>query len=1616
MRNDIYKHLEKHASEYVPFFTPAASNESIDAGPSPTTWSEYLECTLREGRWIDGISLKAASKRFGVQIIVVPLEGEAKDEPMSFGETRSSREPIVLILNDQQGHYTLAQLKEGRQWPKEWIQAPLASVDNPAFRGGGKACSVDTRHSWRTAATPQVSRAKSAQSHTSQWRPTSTPKTVKGKSKTLTAKEPSRHAWRCVATPSATAKSDRRHDPASSRPALTRADPEAGSGAVKAGLSEQFVWTCNLCKQVLRYTNKRSLSCARRRHVQKAHPKKKKLVAPCFPRRNTCLDPIAEASEHLPCDQRVWSCPKCHKGLPSMKQHLLKKSRDKHIMQCYGYTKAKFRKLRYRNPAWIQTNLEVNRDNAAKTKQKTEDALIAYNERTATRSFRIPPAFTRAQQSYFGCGICTQIFQRFANLRKHKCPGQKGRAAILANPGRKRMWMVCRRENNAEKIAFYIHSWQITRTELSIIEKPPRDRKDQPLQPCQWIRDLCQDGDVEPNPGPGDPGPMMTGLMINAGGQDNTWSCARWIAQDQPAFAIIQEHCMLPDKCADLANFMTQHGYRSWFAALPPIQRLWGHQYTIGGVACFVRKDKGARLVQRHVANDGQALLLQLDHAYLAGAYLPPRGTPADDSLAILDEWVASCSHNEPIFVCGDFNQEPDFADRWTALADRGACQIVRQEDGTPAPTRWEGRRAIDWMWASHPHMIQTVEFSHTVIADHKALCFTLNYCQAKVQCFKHVPTRNLTKPETVPPDRWAAALEAAWQNAECPAESSTQQEWIEFCGNIEETFNEAVQQCELTSAKTHSKAGRPKGSALQVRPVEATTFRLKQHASCRELKARKLWGRVREANLRLAHHGTIPAVLLHRIWNHPLVRNQDFQSLHEIEQWAEHEVQEVVRQDRLTKIQTWRQNMRTDMAKARRWISKQNNLPVTSVHDPNHKNNTATASNHESLEAIHSFWNTIWNRQMPPVSEAFEAWQQHTPSRPEFPWTPLSGKELHANALRQQGSAAGPDGLSGSEISQLPLKAWEHLAILLARWTDRQEVPSVWQSTRQVHLQKPDAKLRPADGAIHAKDLRPISIQCTIWRIIASTWTRRRSTRNWISSWVHPTACGGVQGSGVAKAVDLLFQKFEKGGILLSLDFQKCFDTINPALGLQCLRHFGCPQQMLRMLQEVWQQERWLTYNGEYLQAPVTVTSSLPQGDATSPLTMLALMTGLTNLVLAQDNTACTLETFLDDRNMIASNPKQAYHLWQIWKSKSQQVGLWENDNKTKVVPRRAVYRQQLINEGFSDRHVTTAARVLGIDFTARLGDSNRATQAERIKGALARLNRVAMMPINMRMKAIHAVSIVIPKAAWGAWTSLVPVRALNGTVKRLAGTGHNQASQDLFYLLAGHGLHPEFCTAMQAYSFLATEVRRRARPWPQRTIRGTWLYTVTSWLQSLGWDEVGAFHWRHSDIQVDIQWSHPLSPAEGEKEKHHIRETWRRLLFDQFLASSRRDSQAVGNPAYDEAWITRARKLFQDADTHGRAVMVGAVVSDARYDRMKRREIAHCQWCRDPDAIPGWVHHAWECPAFAQGRPLTPDNAFQKILGWPVGQSAVDRSVLDHLALVRSRVLDQRYRGTGL
>ena len=147
-----------------------------------------------------------------------------------------------------------------------------------------------------------------------------------------------------------------------------------------------------------------------------------------------------------------------------------------------------------------------------------------------------------------------------------------------------------------------------------------------------------------------------------------------------------------------------------------------------------------------------------------------------------------------------------------------------------------------------------------------------------------------------------------------------------------------------------------------------------------------------------------------------------------------------------------------------------------------------------------------------------------------------------------------------------------------------------------------------------------------------------------------------------MATAVDRLLQKFENSGILVS---------VHPTLGIRCLRHLGCPPQVCNALTMIWVQERWLSFNGEYLDAPVRVTTSLPQRDAVSPLTLLALLSGVTRHVKQQERSPHTLATHLDDRNFVAASPEQAARLCDYWRTFSRQVGLWENDSKLKLVCR---------------------------------------------------------------------------------------------------------------------------------------------------------------------------------------------------------------------------------------------------------------------------------------------------------------------------------------------------------
>ena len=85
------------------------------------------------------------------------------------------------------------------------------------------------------------------------------------------------------------------------------------------------------------------------------------------------------------------------------------------------------------------------------------------------------------------------------------CPGQGEKLRHLK---KKRQQWVFLRKNHSDDIAEWIQSWNLSRYDVLELDKVALRRGNlsrkalPPLTKSTWWRDLCADGDVEPNPGP----------------------------------------------------------------------------------------------------------------------------------------------------------------------------------------------------------------------------------------------------------------------------------------------------------------------------------------------------------------------------------------------------------------------------------------------------------------------------------------------------------------------------------------------------------------------------------------------------------------------------------------------------------------------------------------------------------------------------------------------------------------------------------------------------------------------------------------------------------------------------------------------------------------------------------------------------------------------------------------------------------------------------------------------------------------------------------------------------------------------------------------------------------
>eukprot|EP00434_Breviolum_minutum_P040197 symbB.v1.2.035714.t1/scaffold4845.1/size35134/2 len=1143
----------------------------------------------------------------------------------------------------------------------------------------------------------------------------------------------------------------------------------------------------------------------------------------------------------------------------------------------------------------------------------------------------------------YACIKCAQMWCSpsafFARIRQGctvKCPGPSTRKHLFGSQKRKQNW----KKWTTKQKALLANAWNMSGSERKAIQSPA-------LQSKRWRRNLVEDGDIEPNPGPC----CCRFWNINTRGRDGAYKVLDLLRETKQHIVALQETNFDEVESEQFTRTASGCGYRAWHSTRPARLDALGKPLQRGGVSLLVRTDVQAVHHQAVFTDNGEILALDLCTFCMINVYQRPHSVSLGGMQQEIDELVNSLRPHTPLVLMGDWNQPPD------AENDDFHVGFVETE-GSPAPSRWDGPRCVDYVKTLHDVDCANLTYHEAHISDHKILTGNLGVKYSLSPTTYMVGTQQL-RPADIDLETWTNALEREWKDLQEPLLGTTEQEWHAFNSMAEQACLRAMQKMSLPSSRPpvcRSKGTLPRFATPNMDIALAHTSQ-----SFQWRKLVKLLGRVKEFRRQL-RQGRRPSMLLsniRRTWPKGTAMSFDWNTNEEtIRAVLQNEVDRL--RDR--RLQTWKKEVMAGGRKATLWLDKDKNAVATSLVYEENGERKQTQGPNDSLVKLQTFWSTIWQREpISLVDNAVQQWTEHGRTVPLQLFT-LNARDLYQSAQRCAGSSAGPCGWTGSEVAAWPLKAWEIYAILLQRWEHRQQWPQAWGHTRQVHIPKESAE--KIDGCYPVSDLRPICVQSILWRVTASAMTRSATMTDWLLQVLPQQSHGGIAQRGVDTAIASLENGFHANkGILVTMDYTKCFDMVDPQLAVQVLEAAGFPSTWANMLRHVWaNQHRWLQLGKDSLATPVSVVQSMPQGDAFSPLALNVLLSAPVRAVVQQESgMGLNHAIFLDDRTYVATNAAQARRVYDTWIHWSQVFGLKENMRKLKIVPRAAHQKRQLLQSGFEEEALVEQTRVLGVDFCARPAAARRETANKRIEQGLhwaKKLQSAKAIPI--RAKHMLWRTRVVPKVSWGCLfripaTELKPLNAIYRSFMFV----HKIGSASLRRIMDGHTADAIFMAGFSAMKALRKAVLAHLFQWHRRPSQGTWQFLVQKWLTSLGWSNVEPWRWKHALLNYDMNWNRLLRCTYLEKIKwiqkfdHFVRESWRHKNFGEFIFSERRDAAVIrASEPYKEETCQLARRLFQDSNGHGKAVLIGAAARTAYY-QMQRTGARRCLDQRPPGLV---------------------------------------------------------------
>lgn len=165
-----------------------------------------------------------------------------------------------------------------------------------------------------------------------------------------------------------------------------------------------------------------------------------------------------------------------------------------------------------------------------------------------------------------------------------------------------------------------------------------------------------------------------------------------------------------------------------------------------------------------------------------------------------------------------------------------------------------------------------------------------------------------------------------------------------------------------------------------------------------------------------------------------------------------------------------------------------------------------------------------------------------------------------------------------------------------------------------------------------------------------------------------------------------------------------------------------------------------------------------------------------------------------------------------------------------------------------------------------------------------------------------------------------------------------------------------------------------------------GTPTHAFRKWMRSFGWDETHQpWTWQRATERL-----HAPNGKDVDLQAHQLRRVWRQTKLLEWSKGDRREApswQRVASPLEMRAQIDHldleaARRAFTCTSTHGRSVLLGAVVGPVRKDERHQYKIS---------LVLHLEHVAWTCRRFPQASSIDQESHSNFSLGVWLGQRAI-------------------------